>query len=198
MNREAHRIRLARPEDIETLPEVERLAGLMFKSYQGDLGIPEEMYDQPNSVATFAAAQKAERLWVATAANGKPIGFALVVEIDGYAHLDELDVLPSYGRQGIGASLLTTVCRWATEAGYPGVTLRTFRDVPWNAPFYQRCGFRIVDSATVSKKHLALEALESQRGLQLDLRVTMLYTRSAVPRHLRRHDRFNGAVRRTR
>ena len=31
--------------------------------------------------------------------------------------------------------------RGAAEQGARGVTLRTFADVPWNAPFYARLGF---------------------------------------------------------
>jgi hypothetical protein len=41
------------------------------------------------------------------------------------------------------------------EAGYPAVTLRTFRDVPWNGPFYLRRGFAVVDSAALSPGHVA-------------------------------------------
>jgi GNAT superfamily N-acetyltransferase len=173
---ERHNIKLARPEDVEALPEIERVAGLMFKSYPGDLGIPEEMYQQPTSVEIFAAAQKAGHLWVASVGSESHlVGFALVVEIDRYAHLDELDVLPSYGRRGIGSSLLAAVCSWAGKIGYPAVTLRTFRDVPWNAPFYQKHGFSIVESTTLSEKHVGLEASERQRGLRTDIRVTMAY-----------------------
>jgi GNAT superfamily N-acetyltransferase len=175
MNSQRYDVRLALPADVAALPELERLAGLMFKTYPEELGISEEMYQHPNSVETFAAAQNAERLWVAVGPGGDLIGFALILELAGYAHLDELDVLPSHGRQGIGSALLTTVCSWAKEAGYPAVTLRTFRDVPWNAPFYQKRGFSIVESATLSERHVGLEASEQQRGLRTDVRVTMVY-----------------------
>jgi GNAT superfamily N-acetyltransferase len=163
---------LAAPEDVGLLPEIERVAGLQFKAYH-DLGIPDEMFDAPNPVETFAAAQQAGRLWVARAASGELVGFALVTEIEGYAHLDELDVLPAYGRRGVGSALLAAVCAWSRDAGYAGVTLRTFRDVPWNAPFYQKRGFRVVDSQALSTGHAALERSERQRGLRTDIRVTM-------------------------
>lgn len=166
---------MAVAEDVSVLPEIERLAGLLFKTYPGDLGIPEELYEQPNSVETFAAAQRVGRLWVATTSAGNPVGFALVQEIDGYAHLEEIDVLPSHGRQGVGSSLLSAVCSWAKDSGYPAVTLRTFRDVPWNAPFYQRQGFHFVKSEALSEGHLELETSERKRGLRTDIRVTMAY-----------------------
>ena len=168
-------LRLAEPQDVAALPEIERVAGLLFKGHPTDLGIPDELYDRPNSVDTFTSAQKAGRLWVARGPAGEPIGFALVLDIAGFAHLEELDVLPSYGRQGVGSALLATVCTWANTAGYPAVTLRTFRDVPWNAPFYHRRGFQIVESAALSAEHVQLEASERQRGLRTDLRVTMTW-----------------------
>jgi GNAT superfamily N-acetyltransferase len=169
-------IRLAEPQDVAALPEIERVAGLLFKTHPADLGIPDDMYDRPNSVETFTAAQEAGALWVACGAAREPIGFALVLDITGFAHLEELDVLPSYGRRGVGSALLATVCDWASTAGYPAVTLRTFRDVPWNAPFYQRRGFQVVESAALSAGHVRLEASERQRGLRTDLRVTMIFS----------------------
>ena len=175
MNSPGFDIRRAIPEDVAVLPEIERLAGHLFKTYPGDLGIPEEMYEAPNSVETFAAAQGAGRLWVASASGGELVGFALVMEFEGYAHLEEIDVLPTYGGKGIGSALLARVCSWAKDTGYPAVTLRTFRDVPWNAPFYQSRGFRIVDSAALSAAHVRLEASERQHGLRTDIRVTMAY-----------------------
>jgi GNAT superfamily N-acetyltransferase len=174
MSPEDPEIRRAVPEDIDVLPEIERIASLLFKTYPGDLGIPEELYDQPNSIETFEAARKAGRLWVASASGKGPVGFALVLEIGGCAHLEELDVLPAHQGQGVGSALLDAVCAWAKASGYPAVTLRTFRDVPWNAPFYQRRGFQIVESAALSPGHLALEASERQRGLRTDTRVTMV------------------------
>ena len=173
-------LRVAVPADVEGLPEIERLAALLFKTHAEDLGIPDAVYAQPNSLDVFVAAQREGRLWVASGHGSvRPVGFALVFNLDGYAHLEELDVLPSYGRQGIGSALLATVCAWAGEAGYPAVTLRTFRDVPWNGPFYLRRGFAVVDSAALSPGHVALEASERQRGLRTDIRVTMAYETAA-------------------
>jgi GNAT superfamily N-acetyltransferase len=176
-------IRPAEPEDVAALPEIERVAGLLFKTHPVDLGIPGDVYERPNSVETFTAAQRAGRLWVAHGSGGEPIGFALVLDIAGFAHLDELDVVPSSGRRGIGSALLATVCAWARAAGYPAVTLRTFRDVPWNAPFYQRRGFQIVETADLSAEHVELERSEKQRGLRTDLRVTMVYRIAHRPPH---------------
>ena len=172
-------IRSAVAGDVVFLPEIERIAGLLFESYAGQLGLTDQTFAHVKAVEFFGKAQQAGHLWVAVAPAGDIIGFALVVDVCGYAHLDELDVLPSHGRQGIGSALVATVCSWAKDAGYPAVTLRTFRDVPWNGPFYQRQGFRVVDSSALSSEHVGFEASERQHGLRTDLRVTMAYiTRS--------------------
>ena len=35
---------------------------------------------------------------------------------------------------------------WAQLHGLPAVTLTTFRDVPWNAPFYARLRVRVIEA----------------------------------------------------
>lgn len=168
-------IRLARPEDVAALPQLEVAAGLLFKTHPGELGISDEMYEYPNEEALFAAAQEEGRLWVASVGEAV-VGFALLREVGGAAHLEEIDVLPAHGRQGIGGALLEAACAGARAAGYPIISLRTFREVAWNAPFYARHGFRIVESASLSPAHLALEDEEEASGLRRSLRVTMART----------------------
>lgn len=175
MDRRSYQVRRAVAEDVPLLPDIERIAASLFKTYPSDLGLTDANYENVSSVETFAEAEQLGRLWVAVVGSGNIVGFARVTELSGNAHLDELDVLPSYGRQGIGSALLLAVCSWAQDWGYPAVTLRTFRDVPWNGPFYRGRGFHIVESARLSARYLELEASERHRGLRTDLRVTMAY-----------------------
>ena len=62
---------------------------------------------------------------------------------------------------------------WARGAGYRQVTLTTFRDVAWNAPFYARCGFRELPLADASPELLELRRLEGTHGLPNDRRILM-------------------------
>jgi GNAT superfamily N-acetyltransferase len=166
-------VRRAAAADIAHLPEVERQAAARFAICFDETGLTDELVARVNSVESFEHARQAGRLWVAVAPTGAVVGFALVRDVGGYAHLEELDVVPSHGRHGLGSALLATVCAWAREAGYPAVTLRTFRDVPWNAPFYRRRGFQVVDASELSEQHVALDDVERRQGLRTDLRVTM-------------------------
>ena len=58
--------------------------------------------------------------------DDKPIGFAMLDEIDQWLYLDELGVLPECGRRGIGTALVQHVCQLAQAAGYPAY---------WTDPF---------------------------------------------------------------
>lgn len=70
-------------------------------------------------------------------AGDPPVAFAAVFELDGHPHLEQISVRADQVRHGIGSLLLEDVVR---RCG-PGLTLLTFRDVPWNGPWYRRHGF---------------------------------------------------------
>lgn len=69
------------------------------------------------------------------------VGFAEVNTVDGHAHLAGLAVHPDFGRRGIGGALVAAACALAIALGRRAMTLTTFVDVPWNAPWYAARGF---------------------------------------------------------
>jgi GNAT superfamily N-acetyltransferase len=122
-------IRTARPGELDRLPELERASDTLFLSLEiGPL-------PPPDTVETLRAAR------VVLVAGDPPLGFVRVDDVDGEAHLEQLAVRPDHGRQGIGRALVQAACRWAAQAGYGEITLATYRDVPWNGPFYASAGF---------------------------------------------------------
>lgn len=92
-------VRLAGPEHVGRLPQVERDAATRF----GD-SLPESVLSHVTPIGILTAAQQAGLLWVALAA-GEPVGFAVASVCGQRLHLEELDVLPAYGRRGIGSAL---------------------------------------------------------------------------------------------
>lgn len=100
-----------------------------------------------------------------------PAGFALMGWVDGHLHLDQLAVHPGSMRQGIGGRLVEAVCDHAQVSGAPGVTLTTFRDVPWNAPWYAARGFEVIDD--LGPELAALVEHERELGIELAPRVVM-------------------------
>jgi GNAT superfamily N-acetyltransferase len=131
-------IRAARPDELEQLPALEEASDTLFLSLEiGPL-------PPPGTVESLRAAL------VVLVAGDPPVGFIRIDRLaDGAAHLEQLAVHPHHGRQGIGRALVLAACRWAGEAGYPELTLATYRDVPWNGPFYASAGF--VEVGTVDE-----------------------------------------------
>jgi len=105
--------------------------------------------------------------------EGQTVGFALCGEVDDHAHLFEMDVLPEYGRRGIGSALLESVCESAAARGFSAMTLTTLRDVPWNAPFYAARGFVEITESSWGPQLGELVARERMLGFPMRLRVVM-------------------------
>jgi GNAT superfamily N-acetyltransferase len=123
-------VRPAEPDELPLLAEIDERADAVFRVAG---------YDLPDVTAP-------ERPMLAVFVIGTPpVGFAQIGEADGNAHLEEVAVLPGHLRQGLGTQLVEAACGWATEHGYPAITLSTYADVPWNAPFYERLGFSVID-----------------------------------------------------
>ncbi|TDD45028.1 GNAT family N-acetyltransferase [Nonomuraea terrae] len=102
-----------------------------------------------------------------------PAGFALIGQADGNVHLDQLAVHPDSMRQGIGGRLLAAVVDLARAAGAPAVTLTTYRDVPWNAPWYARHGFSVLPESVWGPQLRALVKHERELGIEVAPRVVM-------------------------
>ena len=146
-------IRPAGPDDIALLPALEAAADRAFENInRGPLPPPGELADLTH----------AHHLLVT---GTPPIGFARLETIDGHAHLEQLSVHPTHARQGAGTALLLAACRWAADQGHPTITLCTFADVPWNAPFYARHGFTPIPDTELTPGLRALRLREQELGL---------------------------------
>ncbi|MGY1671633.1 GNAT family N-acetyltransferase [Geodermatophilus sp. SYSU D00710] len=122
-------VRVAEPADLELLPDIEAAADALFVPL-GFADLPPPQTPQERAAAW--------RVLVA----GRPVtGFAVLERVDGDVHLEQLSVHPTAGRRGLGTALLDAAVRAAREAGAARVTLTTYADVPWNAPWYAARGF---------------------------------------------------------
>jgi GNAT superfamily N-acetyltransferase len=122
-------IRTVRPDELVLLPAIESAADTMFERLAiGPL-------PGPGTVEEFAAAL------VVLVAGDPPVGLCRIDGIAGGAHLEQLSVLPDHAGRGVGRALLRAGCDWAAAHGYTELTLATYRDVPWNGPFYASEGF---------------------------------------------------------
>jgi GNAT superfamily N-acetyltransferase len=148
----AWQIREARPEEFELLRALEDEADSLF----AQVGIgPFAQSEEENHLAQAA---------VVLVAGDPPLGFACVELVDGAAHVWQLAVDPSVGRRGIGTALIGAVFDWARSHHHLAVTLTTFRDVPWNGPFYARLGFDALDERELTPGLAAIRAHERDIG----------------------------------
>ena len=93
--------------------------------------------------------------------------------VDGAGHVEQVSVIPGHTRQGLGRVLLGHACEWARGNGLKAVTLTTFANIPWNAPNYERCGFRKLTADDLTPGLLRIRREEADHGLDAWPRVCM-------------------------
>jgi len=132
-------IRPAVTSDFARMQAIEVAAGAMFRP----LGMDLVADDDPFAVTELRAYADAGHAWVAEPPDAvQADGYLLLDEVDGAAHVEQVTVHPDAARRGLGRALVDHAAAWAVEAGFTAMTLTTFRDVPWNGPYYERLGFR--------------------------------------------------------
>lgn len=89
-----------------------------------------------------------------TGLEKRPLGFVAAYPLDDCLYVASLFVRLDAQGQGVGTTLLEAVMGWAKEVSGGRVTLQTFVDVPWNRPWYERRGFRVVDVAGLGEEHV--------------------------------------------
>ncbi len=163
-------LRRAHPEELPVLPDIEELAAQQFLQSVHPFAaqLPTQTLEQLQEY------QRHGGVWVAATTQGSLAAFVLCKEVDGAMFIAELDVHPAHARQGLGRALFEVVKCQALERGYPVVRLTTFRDVPWNAPNYERWGFRIMRDDEVGPGLRAIREQETRAGLPAASRVCMV------------------------
>ncbi len=124
--------------------------------------------DPPAPEALLEARLEAGGLWVAGLDGEQPVAALRFRPLDRGLYIEQLDVLPAFAGKRLGAALLDRAEDLARQAGLSALVLSTFRDIPWNAPWYSRIGFEVIDVLpadleAIRTEHLARGLDESQR-----------------------------------
>jgi GNAT superfamily N-acetyltransferase len=162
-------LRRARPEELAALPDVEHLAGQQFldSPHPSVARMPVQSLEQLHEYQRHGGA------WVAVTRDGDIAAFAVCKEVDGALFIAELAVHPAHARRGLGGAVVGLLGAWGRERGYPALLLTTFGDVQWNAPYYQRLGFRILQNYELGPGLRTIRAHETELGLPPESRVCM-------------------------
>lgn len=162
-------LRDARTDECSLIQRIELGAAARYAG----IGMANVAVSDPIPLAVLAARIASQSLIVAAATADTPIGFVVFRRLDGAAYIEEVDVLPAYAGRRIGAALLDEAARRATSNGLTALTLSTFRDVPWNGPYYRRLGFVEVVERELTPGLLAVRADNIARGLDETQRMFM-------------------------
>jgi GNAT superfamily N-acetyltransferase len=162
-------IRSGRAEDVPVMQEIEVAAGRAF----AEVGMDAVAGDDPLPVEVLLGYQRDGRAWVATDEADHPVAYLIALVVDGVAHVEQVSVHPSHAGKGIGAALIERAADWARASGSPALTLTTFADVVWNAPYYERLGFRRLGDEELTPGLRAIRAEEAAHGLDAWPRLAM-------------------------
>ncbi|MBO9421177.1 GNAT family N-acetyltransferase [Labrenzia sp. R4_2] len=158
------KIRQTRKSDISVLQAVEISASRAFLEIEG----LETFAD--GSCATeeqHLSAIEPGTSWTAETNNGQQVGFLAAIPENDALHVYEISVHSDYQKKGIGKALTEHAEAHARALGLSEMTLTTFRNVPWNAPFYERLGFQILKLKECDARLGSILAEELGRGLPL-------------------------------
>ena len=129
-------VRPADRTDIPAIAAVERSAGQLFAGTHMDWAVGDT-----TDPGELASAVKRGDLWVADD-GGTIAGFLLAGTLAGAFYLHEIAVAAAFQRRGVGRMLIEVALGEAKRRGHPAATLTTDRELRWNAPYYERLGFR--------------------------------------------------------
>ncbi|MBE3285759.1 GNAT family N-acetyltransferase [Enterobacter cloacae complex sp. P31C] len=160
-------IRPTTSDDVAALPALERAAGERFRD-DPDLA----WLAEGEVISAEQHLGYAERglSWLALA-NERPVGFLLAEAHPSALYIVELSVDLAWQGKGIGRQLIARAADHARKVGLTSLTLTTFRDVPWNAPFYAKLGFEYVTELTPELREKREE--EAAHGLAYNSRCAM-------------------------
>jgi len=161
------RIRAGLATDIDTVREIERISATRFTGTGLDTG-------EPTDVATLTERLSMGGLIVACEGDDNRVaGFVMFCEVDGCGYIEQIDVLPSHAGRRIGAALLDAAAEVAKLRGWHALTLSTFKDVPWNAPYFRRLGFAEIADEHLPPALISIRADHVAHGVDEKLRIFM-------------------------
>ena len=128
--------------DLDTLLRVDQDASVLFEQAGLFLDLPATHEFSVSERRRIGASLSAGSAIVAMDGGGRVIGFVATGFIDYLRYIEQISVVPSHARRGLGARLLEDAFDFL--AGGRELWLTTYDHLPWNRPFYERHGYQVV------------------------------------------------------
>lgn len=151
------------------LQGIERAAGTRFAA----VGMSDVADNDPTlgSILEDRAAQG--RLYVALMADRTIAGFLFWSPKDGKAYIEEVSVHPDHAGNRLAARMIDVLAA-DVRGKQTALSLATFRDIPWNAPYYASLGFVELPRGQVGPEHEESWQHQAEGGLDMARRLFMV------------------------
>ncbi len=162
------KIRPYEKADLELLPDMENRADQIYGSlprFAPMLEMEGLTLEQGHDLPTST------QIWVAE--TDGPVGFVFTRDIDDLTYFGQLSVVPEAQNRGIGSALLKVAVEAAKNDNKRGLALITYADIPWNAPYYAKHGFRALERHEMGAELLALAQEDEKEWALFSPRLVM-------------------------
>lgn len=153
---------------VRSLRSLEKAAGARFR----DIGMAEIADAEPTPETIFEDRAHEGRLYVALSPANEPVGFLIWSEKDGRAYVEEVSVSQDHAGRRLAARLIDALAA-DVRGRLKMLSLATFRDVAWNAPYYAKLGFVELSRTEAGPEHEANWQRQAEFGLDMNRRLFM-------------------------
>jgi GNAT superfamily N-acetyltransferase len=150
------------------LQAIERAAGARFR----DVGMADIADGDPTPAEILQDRAETGRLYVALTGERTPVGFLIWSPKDGQAYIEEVTVHVAHAGHRLAARLIDRLAE-DVRGRHPTITLTTFRDIPWNAPYYAKLGFAEFPRDQAGPAHALSWQHQAEDGLDMSRRLFM-------------------------
>ncbi len=151
------------------LREIERAAGARFRT----IGMDDIADGDVTPALILEARAESGHLYVAMDNAGTVAGFLIWSAKDGLAYIEEVSVHPDHAGNRLAARMIDQLAEDVKER-HSALTLATFRDVDWNAPYYARLGFIELPLKRAGAQHHISWKEQAKNGLDMTRRLFMI------------------------
>jgi GNAT superfamily N-acetyltransferase len=165
----AYRIERGTAAQARHLQAIERAAGARFRA----VGMDDIAEGEPTPMSILEDRADEGRLYVALDEGGTPAGFLIWSPKDGSAYIEEVSAHPDHAGHRLAARMIDRLAE-EVDGRHEALTLATFREVPWNAPYYARLGFAEFPLDDAGPQHARAWRQQVENGLDMSRRLFMI------------------------